>query len=391
MLTRATGGGFADDLPDLAPIVATEATADGWRGVTADGEIYLVRADEGAKMPESIVVSQAGKLIGRRRVVVDNVVSVTDYLEAFDTARTLHRAGRDVEALVAIDRAIAIVDTARARHNRAMILLAAGRWREGLVEYELCERAPPFERSGARRAIGCGIAPWCGEPIAGRRLLIVHDHGFGDAVMALRFVAAVRARGAAVVLAVAPELARIARQFGDVDSIEASGADCFTSFLHLLRWLEVEPATVPIGPYVDVDAARVALWRKELGAGDRRRIGVAWSTGVGERDGDFPRALPLADLLARVKVAGAEVHSLQTQGRDEARDLGVLTHDLYDFAATAALMSVMDEVVCVDTAAVHVAGAIGHSRATVLLSRWRSWRWRGNPFYPAVKIADSGR
>jgi hypothetical protein len=386
----ATWGDFGDDVPELAPIVATEVTEEGWRGVTADGEVFLVRSD-GRELPESVIVNHGGKLIGRRRVVgTGRVVSVTDYLATFDRARMLHRALRDVEALAAINEAIAIVDTTRARFNRAMILLALGRWREGFEEYEVLERESPFLRPNAQRALAAGIAPWRDEPLVGKRLLIIHDHGFGDTIMMLRFVEAIgRIGGGDFVLAVSPELEMIATQFGPVVAIESSDADYFTSFLHLMRWLEIEAAEVPTEPYICVDPSLAARWRNELGHSDRRRVGVAWQTGVGERDGDFPRAVALEEIVRRFP--DAEFHSVQTQGRDEAHELGIATHDLYDFASAAALMLVLDEIVSVDTAAIHLAGAIGHPNVTLLLSRWHSWRWFGNPFYPNIRIVESGR
>jgi len=95
--------------------------------------------------------------------------------------------------------------------------------------------------------------------------------------------------------------------------------------------------------------------------------------------------MPLADLLAHVD-EGAEVHSIQLQGGEEAAQLGVHTHEFEDFADCAALISLMNSIITVDTAAAHVAGAIGHPDVTVYLSDWASWRWRDNPFYPNVKL-----
>jgi ADP-heptose:LPS heptosyltransferase len=56
-----------------------------------------------------------------------------------------------------------------------------------------------------------------------------------------------------------------------------------------------------------------------------------------------------------------------------------------DFADCAALMSCCDEIITVDTAAVHLAGAIGHPNVKLLLSHWASWRWL-SPLYSTVKI-----
>lgn len=372
------------ELPDLAPIVGTEATASGWRGITGDGEILEVTSSNG--VPDAITVFAKGEPIGRR-AIENNAVDIGAYLDVFNRAIELHKADENVEALAAIDATIAIAPTARARFNRAMILLALGRWREGFVEYEVCEREPPFQRPNAQALAAGGIPPWRGEPLAGKRLLIAHDHGFGDTLMMLRFVAAVRDRGAQIALMVPPELTQIAQNFGDVWPW-FDACDYCSSFLHLLRWLEVEPQNVPTGPYIDISPQLVKCWRDELGTSDRQRIGIAWSVGV-HHDGDFPREVPLAEIVRRYP--DAELHSIQTQGAEEAASLGVAAHELADFASAAALMSMMDEIVSVDTAAIHIAGAIGHANATVLLSRWHSWRWRGNPFYPDVRIVASGR
>jgi hypothetical protein len=269
-----------------------------------------------------------------------------------------------------------------------MILLALGLWREGFAEFENCEREPPFIRPMAKLALASGLRPWRGEDIVGARLLVVHDHGFGDTLMMLRYATVLRAMGAEPVLSVPAELRRIACQFGTtVDGIVE--ADFFVSFLQLLRWLREIPETVPTGRYIRIDPFLAEKWREEIGSGDRRRIGVAWQTRV-IHDGDFPRALPLVDLLALIDDPDIETEyfSVQAQGSEEARKLGVRTFEFEDFADAAALMSVLDEIVAVDTAAIHLAGAIGHPDATVLLSKWHSWRWRGNPFYPDVRMKE---
>jgi ADP-heptose:LPS heptosyltransferase len=101
--------------------------------------------------------------------------------------------------------------------------------------------------------------------------------------------------------------------------------------------------------------------------------------------------LPLETIVQRYQGQDVELHSVQKQGQEEAHSLGVTTYDFKDFADCAALMMQMDEIVSVDTAAIHLAGAIGHPHATVLLPKWHSWRWKHNPFYPNIRIVESGR
>jgi ADP-heptose:LPS heptosyltransferase len=71
-----------------------------------------------------------------------------------------------------------------------------------------------------------------------------------------------------------------------------------------------------------------------------------------------------------------------------AAQLHDYTDELSDFADTAALMQVLDLVIAVDTAVVHLAGAL--AVPVWLLNRFNSdWRWlRGrndSPWYPTLR------
>jgi hypothetical protein len=379
MPVAVAGFGLA---PDLAPVIAIEKTDYGWRGVTAEGEVYDVRS-ESQQVPDAIMVTQAGEIVGRREIHADNVVDIADYLSLFSTAVMLHKINKNAEALSAIDRAISVVDTARARYNRALILLALGHWEAGLSEFENCERSSPFQRPLSKMALALKIKPWRGEDIVNKRLLLVHDHGFGDTLMMLRYVTVLHSMGANVVLCVPHELRRLAHQFAPVvDGIIE--ADYFVSFLHLLRWLKETPQSVPTGAYVKVERKLIKEWQFHLGHSQRRKVGVAWSVGV-HHDGDYPRAMALSELL-RYVTPDAEVFSVQKQGREEAEKLNVRCFDFQDFADCAALMLTLDEIISVDTAAVHCAAASGHQKVRLLLTEWHSWRWNGNPFYPHLTI-----
>ena len=63
--------------------------------------------------------------------------------------------------------------------------------------------------------------------------------------------------------------------------------------------------------------------------------------------------------------------------------------DLTDFGETAALMSLMDLVITADTAAAHLAGALGRP-TWVLLPFTADWRWligrEDSPWYPTVRL-----
>lgn len=380
------------DAPDLAPVIACEHTPTGWRGLTEDGELLNVTAHVNGTpvaIPDSLAMTRGDEIVGYRAVnnePCDGMIA--DYVRHLDASTTLTRSNDHAQALEQIDAALGCARTVLARHNRAMILLALGRWQEGFAEFEYCEKVSPlFMRPQYAAAIAAGLEPWCGEDITGKKLLLIHDHGFGDSIMTLRLVPLLQARGADVVLQMPGELERLAAQVAPMTR-DLVDADYVCSILLLLAHLG-EPTEVMTGePYLQIDVGLRDKWIERLGTGKRGRIGVAWSVGI-PHDNDYPRAIPLAQLVETLAREG-ELVSVQQQGRAEAMSLDVEHFWFEDFADCAALMSLMDEIVTVDTAAVHLAGAIGHPCVTLLLSRWASWRWQ-LPLYRNLRICQQDR
>ena len=380
---------FVDDLPTLDPVIAHEVTEDGWRALTGDGEVLVVRSANGhqVKVPDGdLLVMRGGVPIGRR-LIEQRALSIEDYLTHFQRAVALFCNNECDDALIEIEAAIGQAATARARMNRALILLSLGRWPEGFTEYEQCEQAPPFQRPNSRIAIEQGLKPWRGEDIAGKRLLLLHDHGYGDAIMALRYVPVLRAMGADVTLMMPQPLRRLARQFAPVVTSYPTlpDADYFCSMFLLLHVLKQTPDNIPnASAYIQLEPELVERWHNRLARSTHERIGIAWSVGV-HTDYDYPREIPL-ELLDETLPRDADIFSVQAQGHDEARGVfGINCYPFEDFADCAAFMSHMHQIVSVDTAALHLAGAIGHPRVTGLLSHWHSWRWLAN-WYPQVKL-----
>jgi hypothetical protein len=213
-----------------------------------------------------------------------------------------------------------------------------------------------------REALELGLVPWRGEDITGKRLLVMHAHGFGDTIMMLRYVPQLKAMGADVVLMMPRELAPLAQQFAPVTST-FEACDYFCPILLLLHFLKVTWQSVDGSPYIPLPQKRSGI----------RKIGIAWSVGK-PSIGDYPRVMDIETLLRGLPDA-AEIHSVQTQDKENAERLGVRTHNFANFLECAELMMRMDEIISVDTAALHLAGAIGHPRVYAMLSHWASWRW----------------
>jgi len=378
------GNRYAGFVPDLTPIVVSEKTDFGWRGLTEDGEILNVNGGAGPT-GNLTMVDVGGRPIGFRTVAeLTDKGTIDSYLTHFYCSGQEFRQTRFAPALVEIERALGFAPTTRAQFNRAMILLSMGRWAEGFHAYARCETHPAFMRPICRVIEQLGPKPWRGEPLAGKHLLLVHAHGFGDSIMMLRFVRRLEAMGARISIMVPPPLATLARQLAPVVEEPPADTDCYIALLQLMGPLRMTPNRIPLAPYLTVDAARAGAWRTRLGEKTRPRIGLAWSVGK-FIESDYPRPAPLQLIVDELAIEGAELISVQQQDHEAAEKLGIKTFKFDDFADCAALMSVLDEIVTVDTAAAHLAGAIGHGRISVLLSHWHSWRWL-SPCYENVTL-----
>jgi hypothetical protein len=378
-------GSYLDNsLPEMDPIISCEETAYGWRGLSLEGEVLEVKSTNGhkANIPSEIIVAYEGKPIGKRSVKRGRSVDIDQYLRHFNRVVECYKSGQLPEALRQSGITMAHAPTLRAKFNQSMILLAMGRWRQGLQLYWECEQKKPFMRPQVAEAISAGLRPWRGEPLAGKRLLLLHAHGFGDTIQMLRYVPRLKR----TLMVMPEEMRRLAEQCGLVMD-QTVDCDYFCPILHLLYFLNIVPTRVQGGMYLRAtnNKSDVARWRQQLGPKkkNRHRIGIAWSVGK-PSPGDYPREIDLLELVLALRDKG-ELHSVQVQGGDVAQKFGVHVHEFKDFADCAAMMSFMDEIISVDTAALHLAGATGHPKVTGLLSHWCSWRWVA-PWYNNLRV-----
>jgi hypothetical protein len=128
-----------------------------------------------------------------------------------------------------------------------------------------------------------------------------------------------------------------------------------------------------------------------------RRIGLVWA-GQAAQAHDLARSLPLQRLAPLTRIDGVDWVSLQ-KGEPAAQlaampasmaDIGAM---LRDFADTAAVLSLLDLVVTVDTSVAHLAGALGRP-VWVLLRHRPDWRWEGNMpsrWYPTARLFRQAR
>ncbi len=350
----------------------------------------------------------------------------------FGLGNALKDQGRLEESLECYGRALAIKpDLADALNNRGTALLALNRAREALADFEQALAIEPGAAVAHANLGACRLlvgdfeggwpeyewrwrseyylsAPrefsqplWLGkEDIAGKTILLHAEQGFGDAIQFVRYVETVAKRGATVILEVQPALLSLLSGIAGASRIVGRGEplphfDMHCPLLSLPLAFGTRLQTIPAAvPYLDPAAANVRSWRDKLGARGVPNIGIAWS-GNPDHPNDRNRSMALRKLMA-LQIPGARLISVQKEVRPEdAKVLAANPHigdfgtRLGDFSDTAALLSLMDLVVSVDTSVVHLAGALGKP-VWVLLPFAPDWRWlmdrEDSPWYPTARL-----
>jgi hypothetical protein len=302
-----------------------------------------------------------------------------EHIIYFEDALAKQYRGDFIGAIDSWQHALAKRDCVYARWNLAQALLSIGKYDEGWEAYRMRWEAWPQMLNPGCKEIIDRLPVWKGENIRGRTLVLLGEQGFGDVIMAARYIPVLQRIGIDVVLAVPSALHRFLKPLA---RIESDGDVCCPIF-DVPLWLNQDG--VPQKPYLKADWGLRNHWSIELPFdNDAISIGVAWTTGP--FDIEFNRRIPLNEFVKLLNMPRAKLYALQPNESELAREHGIIVPEYTDFADVAAVASLMDMIVCADVAAIHVAGSIGHSNASVLLPYLPSWRWlNGNVWYPNIR------
>ncbi|MEO8134011.1 MAG: tetratricopeptide repeat protein [Betaproteobacteria bacterium] len=289
-------------------------------------------------------------------------------------------------------------DFAEAHWNLSLALLASGEFAEGFVEQEWRLEVARHRDWWTRRRL---FPQWRGEPVAGKRVLILAEQGMGDMVQFVRYAEGLAARGAIVLLEAPADLADLMQSAPGVAGLVPRDGpyppcDFQVPVMSLPLGFGTTTETMPApAAYLSADPSLQARWRSLLGAQRLPRVGIAWA-GNPEQVRDRFRSMPLSAFEPLLQLQDIEWISLQkgaAAGQIATLPPGCALREMSkesrNFADLAALIAELDLILTVDTAVVHVAGALG--RPTLLfLDAASDWRWlRGrsdNLWYPTVRI-----
>ena len=256
---------------------------------------------------------------------------------------------------------------------------------------------------------------WEGQKLEGKRLLLWHEQGLGDTLQFVRYVPHVAKQAAQVVLMVQPPLrlllAQLEETYPNVSLTTAieppREVDLHLPLMSTPMALRhefdgQEPPFPNQTPYLVGNGtphpAVLPASSHETPEASGRRIGLVWA-GNPNHEKDRHRSIALESLLQGLETGngGHEWFSLQfgpaeaqaRRGLAKRKGIQAIGNDLACFSDFAATLSQLDLLITVDTAAAHLAGALGVP-CLVLLAWDADWRWgrtqEHSPWYPQLTL-----
>jgi hypothetical protein len=321
--------------------------------------------------------------------------------ETYNSLGHIARQGKQPQQAIAYyEQAIALQpDYAQAHFNLGISLLQVGDYARGWHEYDWRWKTGEF------MPFQCPHPRWDGDEILDKTLLIHTEQGAGDAIQFARFLPLAAQRCKKLILVCPPDLMALFATMSVIAEVRAAGAinvaefDTYLPLMSLPQVLGTQLSTIPSNaPYFDVEMLRRRKGKDAftpLATSSQRKVGIVWAGSPTYRN-DRRRSCRLEDLMPILHMPGIEFYSLQKgeRGRELADlppGISIQEHEaaLHDLSDRALLIAHLDLVIGVDTAVVHLAGALGKPVWT-LLSFAPDWRWllegETTPWYPTMRL-----
>ena len=324
------------------------------------------------------------------------------FAEAFaNLANTLRDKGLAAEAIENYNKALALKpDYADAYWNRSLALLLNGNLAEGFSQYHW-RRDPSLEITTYPHKYD--KPRWDGSDLNGKTILIHFEQGYGDNIQFIRYLPKVKALGATVLFEARKPTLALIKDMPCIDKLIEARADrpveenfdYFCALMDLPAIMGTTLETIPADiPYIFADQNKAGQWKTKINSPDFK-VGIVWAGRTSPGDNIY-RACHLNNFAELSKIKGVKVYGLQKDDAanqvlqlEDGVNIENLGEQFADFSDTAAAIENLDLVISVDTAVLHLAGAMGKP-AWGLLPLAPDWRWLldrdDSPWYPTIKL-----
>jgi len=291
-------------------------------------------------------------------------------------------------------------NNAQHRYHRSRSLLRRGELSEGWKEFEY------RLVSGAVQLPPMHTPRWTGSQVD--HLLLIAEQGLGDVFQFSRFISQAKPLTQRITLACQPTISELLKRSFEVETVSLNPAswphhDAHCALMSLPAVMGLGVASIKhAGRYLKPDGNRLNLWADRLNLDPQKlNVGVVYASSVAHTTEQYlhrKRSCSVEDLNPLNSLANTVFFNLQlglVAQPNVGATLGTplqwrdFTSDIKDFDDTAAVVGLLDVLLCVDTAAVHVAGAL-EKPAALLLPYAADWRWMQQrdltDWYKTVKL-----
>ena len=242
---------------------------------------------------------------------------------------------------------------------------------------------------------------WEGEDLTGKKIIVLPEQGFGDAILMARYLPGLKERGAEeVAMVVKKPLQRLFKDLQGVDKIvevarKSDPYHCYSPNMSLPHFVGMPGNVPPPLPKLHIpEDSRARAGKITAPHKDRFKIGIVWTGSLTYR-ANHRRSTSPESFLGLAGVPGVQLFSLYKGDAHkdfvESGMCGLIVDGCgadRDFADSAALIDEMDLMITTDTAVVHVAASLGKPVWNLLT--WEGFWLYGSgettPWYPSMRL-----
>lgn len=287
-------------------------------------------------------------------------------------------------------------DLANAHFNISLLLFAKGDFKHAWEEFD-----HRFSEGGVLPHHGHFEPEWDGSGLNGAGILVHSEQGIGDVIQFMRFFPLIQQRGGRVIFSSYPDVlqlmqstegAEVVEQIENLDLSYETQIPLLSLGKVFVRDESDIPGTVP---YLFAESVKSDYWKRQFSTINGLKVGLVWA-GNPDHTNDHNRSASLTDFAPLSKIGGVSYFALQKGPTakqavcpPEGMHLIALSDEIKDFTDTAAIISQLDLVICVDTSVAHLAGAMGKD-VWLLIPDFCDWRWldgrEDSPWYPSMRV-----
>lgn len=281
--------------------------------------------------------------------------------------------------------------------NRSIVELALGNYDIGFKLYEA-----RFHETPSPLFLKEHYPLWQNQPLKDKTIIIHREQGFGDTIQFLRFIPEITQTVEKIILLIKkPMISLIKCQknfpsnielMEEKDKMSKPKADYCLPIVSLGSRLSLNKKKITeySSQYIDIPKKGPKIKSHDSKS---LKIGLCWKGSSGHKN-DKNRSIALDQLESILSINGCDFYSLQYGNQnDDIYNLGfesiirIPDWNYDDFAERAFVIDQLDLVISVDTAIVHLAGAVG-KKVMMLECALPEWRWlhasKTSPWYESL-------